>query len=102
MKPSFKKTKLENHMLFAIADENGKPIAVALLNLKSAQIGALLVDSKHRNRGFATQLLEEIEKYAKKENFKTLQVVTHPTNDATRKLFKKRGYKEWIKLLKKF
>jgi len=97
-----KKTKLsEKHVLFAISEKTRQePIAIALLHLETNQIGCLLVDSAFRKQGFGTQLIKAIEKYAKENEIKTLQTITHPSNSEARAFFKKLGYEEWIKCYK--
>jgi len=91
----------DSYVYFAVGEaETQKPIAIALLCLKNGQIGGLLVDSEYRKQGYGTRIMEEIEKYAKEAGLKHLQLVTHPSNIATREFCKKLGYNEWIKLLK--
>jgi len=95
-----KVTDMFNSILFSIGDEKQRPIAIAILHMKNHQIGDLIVDSKYRNKGFGSKLLKEIENYAENHNIPYLTSVTHKDNIAARELFKKMGYKEWIKVEK--
>lgn len=56
-------------------------------------VTALAVDPQHHGRGYASELMKFIEKYAQENNVKYIRFDARGDYDALMKFYKKRGYK---------
>lgn len=54
----------------------------------------LEVDEKHRNKGYATKLLDELKKHCQNNNIKYISLITKQDNTPARSLYNKLNYKE--------
>ena len=91
---------LEKYKTIFVAYEDGKPvgcIAITEVENEICNIGRLFVKEKYRNKGIATKLLNEAEKYAKKEKARVLRLYTYERFVEAVRLYEKFGFKKMIK-----
>lgn len=77
-------------------------------NTKFAHALHIFIDSKYRNKGLGTKMLQYLEALAKDDNMTTISINVMPKNKPALKLYKKMGFKEiksnkrqdWLKLQK--
>ena len=68
---------------------------------KKIYIRFLIVSEKHRNHGIGTQLIKEVEKFAKAKNTPFITLKTSPKNKSTRDFYKSLGFEEiYVEMIK--
>ena len=63
-------------------------------NTKFAHALHIFIDSKYRNKGLGTKMLQYLEALAKDDNMITISINVMPKNKSALKLYEKMGFKE--------
>jgi len=63
---------------------------------KAGTVEDVVVSLKYQRRGYGSELMRAIIKFAKKENFAYIDLTSHPDRVAANKLYKKFGWKKRV------
>lgn len=91
---------LEKYKTIFVAYEEEKPVGcIAMTEVQNqvCNIGRVYVKEEYRNIGIATQLLNKVEEYAKKEKAKILKLDTYERFNEAIHLYEKFGFKKIMK-----
>lgn len=87
----------KNDLLWFSYSENGMPMGVVALNVRTEEIQCLLVDAPYRRKGIAAELIKAVEAKAKEYGLSRIFATTAQDNTPAQHLFRKLGYDQWYK-----
>ena len=87
-------------ILLTIGDHLERPIAGAVLSLKTCYLFNLWVAQDKQRQGLAMMLLDAAEDAARSKGLPKIIAATHPSNLAAVGVFKKRKYKQMVQFSK--
>ena len=93
----FKLKTPNEECVFFVAEKNKKVIGYSRMHLfkwyEGAHIVTIVVDKKHRRKGYGTLLMKEMEKFARNKGMKIITVDTSPDNIEALIFYLKNGFR---------